>query len=132
GRAALLLAAALALGLAVGTKYTFIVPAVALAAGAVVLADRMRRTQAAGLMVAGIVATGGWWYLRALIADGNPLGLSVHLGPVTLPGAHSPLASSQQTAVISQIFHSSLWFSRFAPGLHYALGPMWPLVILIA
>jgi hypothetical protein len=126
-----LVAAGLALGFAVGTKYTFIIPAAALVVGITLRAARGRRARAFGLLVAPLALTGGLWYLRALVADGNPLGLHMHLGPIALPGPASPLATAQQQTVASELGHLSLWGSRFAPALYHTLGPLWPLVLLL-
>ena len=121
--------AGLALGLAAGTKFTFIIPALVLVAAMSMRATRGRRLRVAALLVAPGALTAGWWYVRNLIAVGNPLGLRVHLGPLMLPGPVSPLANASQQTVISEVSHLSLWGSRFAPGLEHALGPLWPLVL---
>jgi len=123
--------AGLALGLAVGTKVTFLVPAFALLAGIWALAAPGRRWRALLAIGAPLALTGGWWYLRDLIAVGNPLGLAMHLGPLQLPGPRSALAEASQQTVISEISRLSLWGSRFAPGLDHALGPLWPLVLAL-
>ncbi len=122
--------AGLALGIAVGTKYTFVIPAAVIVAGITLRAARGERARALGLLAAPLVLTGGYWYVRALVVIGNPLGLRMHLGPVTLPGPVSPLASSQQQTVASEIGHLSLWASRFAPALYHTLGPLFPLILI--
>jgi hypothetical protein len=127
-----LLAAGLALGLAAGTKYTFLVPGIVLAVGVLASTERRERVRAGALIVAGLVVPSGWWYLRAAIHTGNPLGLAQSLGPLHLPGASSPLASASQQTVFSEIRHLSLWGSRFAPGLAHAFGPLWPLILVAA
>jgi len=124
-----LIVAGLALGLAAGTKFTFLVPTLGLLAGIVLLAAPGHRRRVLGALGTPLALTGGWWYLRNLIAVGNPLGLAMHLGPLLLGGPQSPLATASQQTVISQISHLSLWGSRFAPGLEHALGPLWPLVL---
>jgi hypothetical protein len=126
-----LLGAGLALGLAAGTKYTFLVPGVVLVVGATAAAERRDRMRHGALLVAGLVVTSGWWYLRAALHTGNPLGLRQSLGPLHLPGASSPLANATQQTVFSEIRHVSLWGARFAPGLAHAFGPLW-LIILVA
>jgi hypothetical protein len=123
--------AGLALGLAVGTKYTFIVPAFVLAAAMVVRAKRGKRGSVLAALALPAILTAGWWYLQDLIEVGNPLGLRLHLGPITLPGPNSPLANALQQTVISQVGHLSLWGSRFIPGLNHSLGVLWPLVLLL-
>jgi hypothetical protein len=127
----LLAVAGLALGLAVGTKFTFVVPAFVLVAGIVVWVGKDSRWRQLGVLAVPLLLTAGWWYLRNLIAAGNPEGLRLHLGPLTLPGPTSPLESASEQTVFSQISHLSLWGSRFAPGLDHALGPVWPIVLAL-
>jgi hypothetical protein len=127
----MLAVAGLALGLAAGTKYTFIVPALVLVAAMAVRAPPGKRGAVLLHLTLPGLLTAGWWYLRDLIRIGNPLGLQFHLGPLTLPGPRSPLASALQETVISQISNLSLWGSRFAPGLNHAVGPLWPLVLAL-
>jgi hypothetical protein len=123
--------AGLALGLAAGTKFPFVVPALVLVVGLAVSAPAGRRGRVFASLALPGLATAGWWYLRNLIKVGNPLGLQLHLGPVTLPGPVSPLANALQETVISEITHGALWSSRIAPGFHHAFGPQWPLVLLL-
>lgn len=123
--------AGLALGLAGGTKFTFIVPAIVLVMAMAVRSPRGNRARVLAVMAAPGMLTAGWWYLHDLIEIGNPLGLELHLGPLTLPGPQSPLANALQETVISQVSHLSLWGSRFAPGLNHAIGPLWPLLLLL-
>jgi hypothetical protein len=127
----LLAVAGLALGLAVGTKFTFVVPAFVRVAGIVVWMGEGSRWRRLGVLAVPLLLTAGWWYLRNLIAVGNPEGLRLHLGPLTLPGPMSPLESASEQTVFSQISHLSLWGSRFAPGLDHALGPVWPIVLAL-
>ncbi|HEX4110660.1 MAG TPA: hypothetical protein VHX88_21205 [Solirubrobacteraceae bacterium] len=123
--------AGLALGLAVGTKVTVLVPATALLVIAP-LGYRRRAARPLGLLVGGTLVTGGWWYLRNLIDIHDPFGIvHLHLGPLKLGAPASPLASTQ-SAVASYIGHSSLWSSRFIPGLHSALGVGWPVLLVLA
>lgn len=131
GRTLMLASAGLALGFAVGTKVTFIVPALVLLIAVPALAPPRRRVPVLALLCATSALTGGWWYLRDLIAGGNPFGLRLQVGPLVLSGPVSPLASEQQGTVISNLEHLSLWGSRFAPGLHQALGPAWAVVLAL-
>lgn len=130
GPGRLLVPAGLALGFAAGTKYTFLIPALALLVSVPGLAPRGVRGRTLWRLAAPAALTGGWWYLRSLIDVGNPLGLRLHLGPLTLPGPHSPIAAALQQTVLSELEHVSLWTSRFAPGLAHALGPLWPLLLV--
>jgi hypothetical protein len=129
-RGALVLAG-LALGLAAGTKFTFLIPVVALIVALAASATPTRRRAMLATLVVPAALTGGWWYLRNLIAVSNPLGLGLQLGPLRLPGPSSVLAEAQSQTVISELSHLSLWGSRFLPGLDHALGPLWPLVALL-
>jgi hypothetical protein len=123
--------AGLALGIAVGTKYTFLIPAAVLVVGFTLAARRGFRSRTAVLLVVPLLLTGCWWYVRNAIAAGDPLGIRLHIGPVHLPGPRSPLAAASSQTVFSEVRHLSLWGSRFAPGLEHALGPLWPLILAL-
>jgi hypothetical protein len=125
-----LASAGLALGLAVGTKYTFLVPAAAVVVGVAVTSPSAARLRRGIILGAGVLLTGGWWYLRAAIHTGNPLGIQQTLGPLHLPGTYSPLANAQSQSVFSELTHLALWGSRFIPGLAGAFGPLWPVLLL--
>jgi hypothetical protein len=131
-RAMMLVACGLALGLSLGTKVTFAAPAVVIVCGTVVTSPAGRRVRTLVLMGLPCLLTGGWWYLRATLDTGNPLGLRVHVGPIVLPGPVSPLADAASQTVISALAKPDLWSSRLAPGLDYALGPLWPGLVLCA
>jgi hypothetical protein len=124
-----LVAAGTALGLAVGTKYTFAVPALVLVLG-IPFITSSRRTQRTALVAIPLVLSAGWWYLRAILHTGSPLGIHTDIGPLHLPGPRSRLADASQQTVLSQIHHISLWSSRFIPGLTHALGVLWPVIIV--
>jgi hypothetical protein len=124
--------AGLALGIAAGAKYTFVLPAVVIVLGVAAVTAPGRRARTLGLIAVPALATGGLWYVRNLIDTANPLGLRFHLGPITLPGPSSPLATASQATVLSQIRHTELWGSRFLPGLAHAFGPLWPLMVGLA
>jgi hypothetical protein len=127
----LLTVAGLALGLAVGTKFTFVIPTIVLVIGWTLRETSGKRVRTFGLLSIPTALTGGWWYLRNIIAVGNPIGLKAHLGPLVLSGPQSQLANELQQTVISEIRHFSLWGSRFAPGLDHAFGPLWPLILAL-
>ncbi len=122
-------ACGLALGLAIGTKVTFAVPAVTIGCGTALVMPAGRRIKTLGLLGIPALLTGGWWYLRATLDTGDPLGLRVHIGPIVLPGPDSPLASAASQTVSSALAKPHLFGSRLAPGLNYALGPLWPLLL---
>jgi hypothetical protein len=131
-RPGMLVIIGLALGLAVGAKVTFVAPAAVIACGAAAVSPVGRRLRTLWTLGISCLLTGGWWYLRATLDTGNPLGLRVHIGPLVLAGPNSPLANSASQTVISALGKPHLWGSRLAPGLNYAIGPLWPLLVLAA
>lgn len=120
----------LALGLALGTKVTFAAPAIVVVCGAHLASPAGQRLRALFCLGIPCILTGGWWYLRATVDTGSPLGLRVHIGPIVLPGPSSPLANAASQTVISALGKPHLWGSRLAAGLNYALGPLWPVLVL--
>jgi hypothetical protein len=129
-RASILAVVGLALGLAVGTKLTFIVPALVLTVGLSAVAAPGGRIRVGCSLLAPLVLTSGWWYLRNLIAVGNPLGLRLHVGPLVLPGPASALATASEQTVFSELRHPHFLASRFIPGLDRGLGPLWAVILL--
>jgi hypothetical protein len=113
----------LAAGLALGTKYTLLVPVAALGVG--VLAVGVRRQdlgRRAALGIAAVAVGGIYWYLRNLFAVGNPLPtLHIGFGPVELPTVEMGGTSS----VSQYLFKGDAWSQNFLPGLGQAFGPAW-------
>jgi hypothetical protein len=125
--AASIVCAALAAGLALGTKYTFIAPVGAMGIGVVAIGERGERLRRALLWFAAIGLAGGYWYLRNFIAVGNPLPpLQLDMGPVRLPSI--PFEGTESVA--TYLFNRRVWGDYFLPGLRDAFGPAW--VVLIA
>ncbi len=106
-----------AAGLAIGTKLSLVVPAVALTAGVVVLVPRR-----SWLWVGPLAFAGGFWYLRNLIAVGNPFPF------VSLPGLATPEAPLQAHtgfSVAHYLFNGHAWSASFQPGFASGLGGWW-------
>jgi hypothetical protein len=121
--------AALACGLAVGTKLTMVIPVVALTVGVIAIARRGARLATAGVWLLGLLAGGGYWYVRNLIAVGSPIP-AVHLGigPISFPATH--FSRSYGTfAVAHYLGDVGIWRSWFLPGLHANLGWGWPVIV---
>jgi len=115
--------AAAAAGLALGTKYTMIVPAIVLGVGVVAISAQGTRMRQAGLWAIGLVLAGGYWYVRNAVIAGNPLvPLSVHLGPLSLP---APLLSTPQFTVFQYLTDLHVWRAYYLPGLRQSLGLAW-------
>jgi hypothetical protein len=117
--------AAIPTGLALGTKYTMIVPAIALGLGTVAFLGRGRRLQHAAVWAGGLILLGGYWYLRDGIAVGNPLPSLAHLGPISLPAPHT----ERSYTVWEYLTSGHIWQSIFVPGLRQSLGLAWWAVI---
>jgi hypothetical protein len=115
--------AALAAGLALGTKFTLIAPVAALTVGVWVLARRGRRLSEGGIWLVLVALPGGFWYVRNQIAVGNPLpSLNLKLGPLALPG---PVIGTPTPTVAHFFFNGGAWRQYFLPGLRLSFGPVW-------
>lgn len=118
--------AALAAGLAIGTKVTMLVPVGAITIG-VIWAARDKRRRNAAIWLGGLLLTGGFWYLRNLIHSGNPLPWI----------AFGPLPSPDQEAIYPRPAHSiaeyladrHAWTDFFLPAFAETLGPLWYIVL---
>ena len=121
-----LVPAGLAAGLAIGTKLTLLGPTLALTAGAIAIAPRGRRRAAGGAWLGPLVLAGGFWYLRNLIAVGNPL-------PWTsfgvLPTPAPPLQQHTGFAFVHYLLDSRAWSHFFSPALASGLGSWWYLIV---
>ncbi len=124
-----LAAAGLAVGLAAGTKVTVLAMAAALSLAVVVLAPRGRRWAAAGWWFLPALAGGGFWYLRNLIASGNPLPQVESLGPLTLPHPERLQTARPDFSIAHYATDTGVWREYFAPGLEHGFGALWPLVV---
>ncbi len=122
----------LAVGLAVGTKSTAVAMAFALTVAVIALAPTGRRWAAAGWWLVPALLGGGYWYLRNLIAAGNPLPQATSLGPILLPHPERLQEGRPDFSIVHYATDTSVWHEYFAPGLHDAFGALWPLVAAAA
>ncbi|HXV05720.1 MAG TPA: hypothetical protein VFP23_07470, partial [Solirubrobacterales bacterium] len=120
--------AGLATGLAAGTKYTALAMAAALTVAVIALAPTGRRRAAAAWWFLPALAAGGFWYLRNLVVAGNPLPEVAHLGPISLPHPERLQSARPEFSIVHYATDTAVWRHYFAPGLHQALGLLWPLV----
>ena len=79
-----------------------------------------------------LLAGGAFWYLRNLIAVGNPLPQVQHLGPLTLPGPERLQTARPDFPIVHYATDIAVWSDYFRPGLDEAFGALWPLVIAAA
>ena len=122
--------AAAAAGLALGTKFTMLIPVAALTVGVLVIAPRGQRLRRAEAWVSGLFVTGSFWYYRNIFTAGNPLpSLGLNLGPVHLRDL------SNETKTVSSVSHylfsGSAWRTYLVPGLDKSLGWGWWLLLAV-
>jgi hypothetical protein len=122
--------AAIAAGLAVGTKLTVLAPVLALTVGVVAIAPRGRRLATTWLWLGPLFIAGGFWYLRNLIAIGNPLPWTSAGG--VLPTPAPPLQQRTGFSVAHYLTSTHLWSRFFQPALAAGLGRWWYLTLAIA
>ena len=115
--------AAIAGGLAVGTKLTVLAPVLALTVGVVAIAPRGRRLAAAGWWLGPLIVAGGFWYARNLIAVGNPLPWTGAGGLLATPAA--PLQQHSGYSVAHYVTTTHFWSAFAAPALAAGLGRWW-------
>jgi hypothetical protein len=125
-----LAAAGLAVGLAVGTKVTALAMAAALTVVVIALAPAGRRRAAAAWWFLSALAAGGYWYLRNLIATGNPLPQVEHLGPIGLPHPERLQSGRPDHSILHYATDTGIWRDYFGPGLDNAFGALWPIVVV--
>jgi hypothetical protein len=124
-----LVLAAMAAGLTLGTKFTMIVPAVALGVGLVAVSAAMPRPRRAAIFLAGLVGLGGFWYARNLVVTGTPTPtLPFHLGAL-FP---TPDVGSSTSTVWHNLFVGHVWRVYYLPGLRRAFGPGWWGILALA
>jgi hypothetical protein len=124
-----LVLAAMAAGLTLGTKFTMIVPAVALGVGLVAVPAEMPRARRASICLAGLVGLGGFWYARNLVVTGTPAPtLPFHLGAL-FP---TPDVGSATVTVWHNLFVGHVWRAYYLPGLRRAFGPGWWGILAVA
>jgi len=122
-------AAGLAAGLAAGTRVTGLAMAAALTVAVVVLTPRGRRLAGFGSWFLPALAGGAFWYLRNLVVAGNPLPEVKSLGPISLPHPERLQEGRPEFAIAHYATDTGVWRHYFAPALHEAFGPLWPLVV---
>lgn len=128
-----LVLAGIAAGLAASVKITFLIPVVAIGLGVVVFSGRGRRLTTAWVLGLSALVVGGYWYLRAAIkTGGNPLPVS-GFGPLHLPQPDQmPLDPRPRFAIAHYLTEPTIYRRWFFPQLENALGPLWPLILIIA
>lgn len=122
----------LAAGIAIGTKLSFMVPAGLLLLPVLASTPRGRRASAAAVWIAAAALPAVLWFARNLAATGNPLPYVRHLGPVALPGPPAVPQADTDFAIAHYLGHGGVWNEFFLPGLEYAFGPLWWMILPLA
>jgi hypothetical protein len=128
-----LIMAGIAAGLAASVKTTFLVPVVAITLGVIVFSGRGRRWTTTWVMGLPMLIVGGYWYLRAAIkTGGNPIPIT-KFGPLNLPKPDQmPLDPRPRFSVSHYLSDPTIYRRWFFPELDNALGPLWPLILILA
>ncbi|HEY0392532.1 MAG TPA: hypothetical protein VGC63_12555 [Solirubrobacterales bacterium] len=128
-----LVVAGVAAGLAASVKLTFLIPVVAIGLGVIVFSGRGRRLTTAWVLGLTAFLIGGYWYVRAMIkTGGNPIP-TIGFGPLHLPRPEQmPLDPRPRFAVAHYLTEPTIYRKWFFPQLDNALGPLWPLILIIA
>ncbi|MFT3865697.1 MAG: hypothetical protein QM729_15635 [Solirubrobacterales bacterium] len=128
-----LVLAGIAAGLAISIKTTFLVPVAVIAIGVFLFSGKGRRWTTAWILGLSIFVSGGYWYVRAAIkTGGNPIPIT-KFGPLSLPTPDQmPLDPRPRFAVAHYLTQPTIYRRWFFPQLENALGPLWPLILIIA
>ncbi len=127
-----LVAAGLAVGLMVGTKVNLLAPGLALVIGIPLIAQAGHRRRALAAFALPALAGGGYWYLRNLLQEGNPLPWVSKVGSVRLLGPDQPLGGRPQHSIAHYLTDGTVWNEWFLPELSDAMGVLWPLIAGLA
>jgi hypothetical protein len=127
---AALVVAGVAAGLAAGVKLSFLAPAAALTIGVIVIAPRYARLRAASAWTLPMLAAGGYWYLRNLVAVGNPIPYIGSVGPISLPAPVRDFQLRPDFAVAHYWNDTTAWRDWFFPGLDESFGTLWPAILV--
>ena len=121
--------AGVAAGLAVGTKFTAVAPALALAVLVLGAARHGQRWAYLRVWVAGADSAGAFWYVRNVIRVGNPVPSVNGLG---LPSPDDRVLRLRGLSIAHYLSRPSVLRRVVPDGLHHAFGPAWPVVVVVA
>ncbi len=122
-----LIVAALAAGLALGTKLNLLAPFGLLTLGVIAVARAGDRVRTAAIWVGCSLITGGFWFARNLVESGNPLPWA-DKGP--LPGPEQfDIDIREPHTVADYLTDFDVITDSFVPGLRDSFGVLWPLVL---
>jgi hypothetical protein len=120
--------AGLAAGLAAGTKLSFLAPVAGLAIGVLVI-ERGWRWRALMWFAIPAALAGGYWYVRNLVAVGNPIPFTPW-GPLGLPSPERTFELREPFSVAHYLTDFDVISDWFVPGLNESFGVLWPLTLV--
>ncbi len=125
--------AGIAAGLAISVKLTMLAPVGAIMLGMVIISGRRRWFTTAWVMAVPTFIVGGYWYIRAAIkTGGNPIP-QIAFGPLHLPRPDQmPLDPRPRFSVAHYLTEPTIYRKWFFPELDNALGPLYPLILVVA
>jgi hypothetical protein len=127
--------AALAAGLALGTKANLLPEVFVLALGCVIISVPGIRLRIGAVWLIALLATGGVWYIRNLVVAGNPLPwFELGIGPLSLPATEQvaeAFPAAQSYSIVHYLTDGAVWRDYYIPGLKIALGHVWPLLLAL-
>lgn len=128
-----LILAGIAAGIAISVKLPLLAPVGAIAVGMVLVSGRGRRLMTAAAIGVPAFVVGGYWYVKAAIqTGGNPIP-AIGWGPLHLPRPDQmPLDPRPRFAVAHYLGEPTIYRRWFFPQLDNALGPFWPLILIVA
>jgi hypothetical protein len=124
-----LIVAALAAGLALGTKLNLLAPFGLLTLGVIAVARAGDRIRTGAIWVACSLLTGGFWFARNLVESGNPLPWA-DKGP--LPGPEQfDIDIREGHTVADYLTNGKVIKDSLIPGLDDSFGVLWPLTLAV-
>ncbi len=128
-----LILAGLAGGVAISVKLTMLAPIGAILLGVIFFSGKGRRWTTTWVTAAAMAVTGAFWYIRAaVISGGNPTP-QLKFGPLNLPTPDQmPIDPRPRFSVADYIFDIPVYRAWFFPKLNEALGPLFPLLLIVA
>lgn len=128
-----LLIAGIAAGLAISVKLTMLAPVGAITVGMILISGRRRAVTTTWVMGISTFVVGGYWYVRAALkTGGNPIP-QLGFGPLHLPQPDQmPLDPRPRFSVAHYLTNPTIYRKWFFPELDNALGPLYPLILVVA
>ena len=122
----------IAAGLAAGTKVNFLAAALALAIGAIVLAEPHLRKRSVLAVLGGLSLGGLYFYLRNLIHSGNPLPWINHSGRSHCPARHQDVGGRDAGSVWGYLTDFDVINDWFLPGFGDGFGDGWVVLAVLS